>query len=64
VTHIDIKYIESQVHASDNRSLVDPRTKHQLLCEFMKHVEERDAHAHRVRRERDVNAGRTTEEIA
>lgn len=63
MTHVDIKAIHSEVHATDDRALVDPRVKQQLFAEFMKRVEDRETHAFRVRREQDVNAGRTTEEI-
>ena len=60
---IEIGEISSQVHAMDD-SVLDPGVKQMLLRELMAHVQEREAHAHRVRKERSVNAGRTTEEIA
>lgn len=61
---IEIGLIESDVRAVDGNALVDPQVKKQLVREVMKHVSDRETHAHRVRRERDVNAGRTAEDVA
>jgi hypothetical protein len=58
---IEIGEISSEVRVMDQGALVSPQIKHMLLQEFMKHVGDRDDHARRVRRERDMNAGRTTE---
>jgi len=60
---IEINEITSEVHTMDDVAL-DPRTKRQLMQELLAHVQDGERHAHRVRKERGVNANRTTEEIA
>jgi len=59
---IEINEITSEVRMTDDVAL-DPRTKQMLMRELMSHVRESEAHAHRVRKERGINANRTTEEI-
>ena len=59
---IEINEITSEVQTMD--VALDPQTKHMLMHELMAHVQDREDHAHRVRKERGVNANRTTEEIA
>jgi len=61
---IEIGTIESTVRAVDGAALVDPRVKKQLFAEFMAQVRASDAHARRVREERNVTAGRTEAELA
>jgi hypothetical protein len=60
---IEIGEIHSDVRVVDETALVSPQIKRALLHELMKQMADREDHAHRVRRERDVNAGRTTENI-
>jgi hypothetical protein len=60
---IEIGEIESHVRVMDEAALVSPQIKRTLMQELMKHVSDCEDHARRVRRERDVNAGRTTEII-
>jgi hypothetical protein len=60
---IEIGEIQSDVRVMDEAALVSPQIKRLLMHELMKQVADREDHAHRVRRERDVNAGRTTEII-
>ena len=59
---VEISEITSEVRMMDDVAL-DPRTKRMLMRELLAHVRESDAHAHRVRKERGINANRTTEEI-
>lgn len=61
---IEIGEIDTNVRVSDDAVLVDPKVKHMLMHELMRQVHDVDAHAQRVRRERGVNAGRTTESEA
>lgn len=60
---IEIGLVESEVRAVDGTSLIDPAVKQQLMREMLAQVREREAHALRVRRERAVNAGRTSETV-
>jgi hypothetical protein len=60
---IEIGEIQSDVRVMDDGALVSPQIKRMLMHELMRQVADRDDHAQRVRRERDVNAGRTTEII-
>jgi len=60
---IEIGEIHSEVRVMDEGALVSPEIKRMLMRELMKQVDDRDDHARRVRRERDVNAGRTTETL-
>jgi hypothetical protein len=59
---IEINEITSEVHTMDDVAL-DPQIKRMLLHEMLVHVRESEEHAHRVRKERGINANRTTEEI-
>jgi len=59
---IEINEITSEVRTMDDVAL-DPQTKRMLMQELMAHVREYEKHGHRVRKERGINATRTTEEI-
>jgi hypothetical protein len=59
---IEINEITSEVHTMDDVAL-DPKIKRMLMQEIMVHLRESEDHAHRVRKERGINANRTTEEI-
>jgi hypothetical protein len=61
---VEIGEIHSEVRVADEGALVSPHIKRILMQELMKQLDDRADHARRVRRERDVNAGRTTEIIA
>jgi len=60
---IEINEITSEVRTMDDIAL-DPQTKRMLMHEMMMLVRDREDHGHRVRKERGINANRTTEEIA
>lgn len=56
---IEIGEIDSRVHVMDEKALVSPQITQQLMRELLRQVAQREDHARRVQRERDVDAGRT-----
>lgn len=56
---VHIGRVVSTVHAVDSEALVSPAVMRQLVQTVMQQVRAEQEHAHRVRNEQSVNAGRT-----